>query len=279
MPGRYRGHDSRDNLFYTASGEVVYSSAGVGIVYNRKTHTQRFFLDHTDDIICVALHPDGTVAATGEIGKRCLVCVWDIENLKCHAKLEGFHTRGVCGLAFSKDGDKLFSVGLDDDHSIACWDWKKGAKIADSKGDKSLIIAIKVSPYDDTIVTVGVKHIKFWVIFGKGLRASKGSVGKKGKVQTHLSIEFGGPNVTLTGTSDGSIYAWKGNQLFKVVQAHEGPVFDLNSYDTSILSGGKDGTPARWRAAFSEAGCGRKWESGLQEASKSGILSSMKCRQ
>ena len=119
MPGRYRGHDSRDNLFYTASGEVVYSSAGVGIVYNRKTHTQRFFLDHTDDIICVALHPDGTVAATGEIGKCCLVCVWDIENLKCHAKLEGFHTRGVCSLAFSKDGDKLFSVGLDDDHQRA----------------------------------------------------------------------------------------------------------------------------------------------------------------
>ena len=75
MPGRYRGHDSRDNLFYTASGEVVYSSAGVGIVYNRKTHTQRFFLDHTDDIICVALHPDGKVVATGEIGKKAMIYV------------------------------------------------------------------------------------------------------------------------------------------------------------------------------------------------------------
>ena len=35
----------------------MYHIAAVGIVYNKKTHTQRFYLQHTDDILCLAAHP------------------------------------------------------------------------------------------------------------------------------------------------------------------------------------------------------------------------------
>ena len=50
----YRGHQCRNNLFYTASKEVVYFVAGVGVVYNLRDNSQRFFLGHNDDIIrCV----------------------------------------------------------------------------------------------------------------------------------------------------------------------------------------------------------------------------------
>ena len=38
------------NLFYTSAGDVVYYTAGVGIVYNDETNVQRFFLRHDDDI-------------------------------------------------------------------------------------------------------------------------------------------------------------------------------------------------------------------------------------
>ena len=47
----YRGHQCRNNLFYTATKEVVYFVAGVGVVYNVKKHTQKFFLGHDDDIV------------------------------------------------------------------------------------------------------------------------------------------------------------------------------------------------------------------------------------
>lgn len=47
----YRGHQVRNNLFYTASKEVVYFVAAVGVVYNAREHTQRFYLGHTDDVI------------------------------------------------------------------------------------------------------------------------------------------------------------------------------------------------------------------------------------
>lgn len=47
----YRGHQCRNNLYYTSNKEIVYFAAGVGIVYNFKEHKQRFFLGHNDDII------------------------------------------------------------------------------------------------------------------------------------------------------------------------------------------------------------------------------------
>lgn len=47
----YRGHQCRNNLYYTTSKEVVYYVAGVGVVFNTREHTQKFFLGHNDDII------------------------------------------------------------------------------------------------------------------------------------------------------------------------------------------------------------------------------------
>ena len=47
----YRGHQCRNNLHYTASGEVVYFVAGVGVVYNVAEGKQRFYLGHSDDIV------------------------------------------------------------------------------------------------------------------------------------------------------------------------------------------------------------------------------------
>ena len=47
----YRGHQCRNNLYYTSSKEIVYFVAGVGVVYNTRENSQRFFLGHNDDII------------------------------------------------------------------------------------------------------------------------------------------------------------------------------------------------------------------------------------
>ena len=64
---------------------------------------------------------------------------------------------------FLGDGRKLVSIGLDNDHSVALWDWKKGVKLATSNGHKDKIFMIRFDPIDSNrLVTVGVKHIKFW---------------------------------------------------------------------------------------------------------------------
>ena len=61
----YRCHDARNNLFYGADGSIVYHAAGVGIVMNKETNTQRFFKDHNDDILCLAVDPTLKYVATG----------------------------------------------------------------------------------------------------------------------------------------------------------------------------------------------------------------------
>ena len=47
----YRGHQCRNNLYYTQNNDVVYFVAGVGVVYTPREKSQRFFLGHNDDII------------------------------------------------------------------------------------------------------------------------------------------------------------------------------------------------------------------------------------
>lgn len=64
----YRGYDCRSNLFYTQIGEIVYHVAAVGVIYNRQQNTQRFYLGHDDDILCLAIHPSKDYVATGQVG-------------------------------------------------------------------------------------------------------------------------------------------------------------------------------------------------------------------
>ena len=65
----YRGFDTRQNLLYGQDGSVIYHAAAAGIVYNPLTKKQSFYLEHNDDIICLALNPNAKlnqVVATGQ---------------------------------------------------------------------------------------------------------------------------------------------------------------------------------------------------------------------
>jgi microtubule-associated protein-like 6 len=53
---------------------------------------------------------------------------------------KGFHQRGICALGFSHEGDYLVSIGLDDAHTIAIWDWKTGRVIASDKASQDRVI-------------------------------------------------------------------------------------------------------------------------------------------
>ena len=64
----YRGFDTRQNVHLTPDGSVVYHAAAAGVVFNPLTKTQSFYLEHNDDIICLALcrNPKlGHIVATG----------------------------------------------------------------------------------------------------------------------------------------------------------------------------------------------------------------------
>lgn len=64
---RYRGYDCRDNVFCLKTGEIVYHVAALGIVLNTESNQQRFYNCHTDDILCLAVSPDMSLVATGQV--------------------------------------------------------------------------------------------------------------------------------------------------------------------------------------------------------------------
>ncbi len=78
------------------------------------------------------------------------------------------------------DGRRLASVGLDDDHCVVVWDWKRGEKLATTRGHKDKIFLLCWNPHlPDQMVTVGIKHIKFWTQTGKWLVHSSSKQGRK----------------------------------------------------------------------------------------------------
>ncbi|CAB1335195.1 unnamed protein product, partial [Coregonus sp. 'balchen'] len=236
----YRGYDCRSNLFYTQTGEIVYHVAAVGVVYNRQQNTQRFYMGHDDDILCLAIHPLKDYVATGQVGRDSSIHIWDTEILKPMSVLKGFHQLGVCALDFSADGKRLASVGLDDNHTIVLWDWRKGEKLSAIRGSKDKIFVIKMNPYcPDKLVTAGIKHMKFWHKAGGGLIGRKGNMGK---TETMMCAVYGWTEeMVFSGTCTGDICIWRDMFLVKTVKAHDGPGF---------VTGGKDGIVALWDNTF-----------------------------
>jgi len=183
------------------------------------------------------------------VGNTASVIVWDAGSCGTLAVLKGFHKRGVCQVAWSEDGTKIASVGQDDNHSIAVYDWEQERKIGSCKGGSNKVLDIKFAPGPapgtQNLVTCGEKHVKFWTMKGRNLKSKKGIFGKLGKIQTVLSIGFAGGK-TVTGTASGHLYVWEGRSVVQAIDAHTGSVNALSSCSGGIASGGKDGKIKLW---------------------------------
>ncbi|EKX32589.1 hypothetical protein GUITHDRAFT_82168, partial [Guillardia theta CCMP2712] len=245
-----RMHDTRNCAQYTGHGHIVFLAGATGVVYNPIQHTQKFFNGHTDDVICLSLHPDFITAATGQVGRKALLCVWNTYTMQTLSVIRGFHDYGICSVSFNSDGSLLASVGMDVDHSIAVWDWKTGQKRASATGHVNRIFCIAFNPSDDSLVSAGVGHIKFWTISGRLLRGQQGKFTQGDKKQVFCSLTVSKKGRIFTGSERGEIYRWKNGDVDSVINAHHGPVFALWVCRDGLCSGGKDGMVKVWSLAL-----------------------------
>eukprot|EP00045_Choanoeca_perplexa_P020173 m.296054 g.296054 ORF g.296054 m.296054 type:complete len:157 (+) comp65081_c0_seq1:46-516(+) len=132
----YRGHQCRNNIHITSQGDVVYFVAGVAVIMSLDAQSQRFYLQHDDDIISMAMHNDEATVATGQVGHNPAIRIWDAVTLETVSILHGAHQRGVGAVVFSSANhqQRLASIGLEDDHRVAVWDWKHGTLLATCAG-------------------------------------------------------------------------------------------------------------------------------------------------
>ncbi|XP_077868401.1 77 kDa echinoderm microtubule-associated protein-like [Saccoglossus kowalevskii] len=163
----YRGRDCRNNLHLLPTGEIVYFIAAVVVLYNIEEEMQRFYLGHTDDVKCIAVHPDKVTIATGQVAGHerktdakkspCTnsastnsdstttddtdsseikvyaphVRIWDSVSLTT-LRIIGINDfdRAVCCVSFSKSdgGSHILAVDDANDHVLSVWEWNKGEK-------------------------------------------------------------------------------------------------------------------------------------------------------
>ncbi|XP_038584879.1 echinoderm microtubule-associated protein-like 1 isoform X9 [Micropterus salmoides] len=262
----YRGRDCRSNLYLLPTGETVYFIASVVVLFNVDEQLQRHYTGHTDDIKCLAVHPDKITIATGQVagtssdGKQLAphVRVWDSVSLNTlHVLGAGFFDRALVCLAFSKSngGNTLCVVDDSNDHVLSIWDWQREDRLAEVKCSTESVFAADFHPTDcNIIVTCGKSHLYFWNM-EKGLLVKKqGLFEKQEKPKFVLCVTFAENGDAITGDSSGNILVWgKGtNRISHVIQgAHEGSIFALSTLrNGTLVSGGKDRRLVSWDSSY-----------------------------
>lgn len=104
----YRGIDARRNLWVLPTGELLYYVAAVAVLFDRDEDSQRHYTGHTEDIMCMDVHPSRELVASGQKAGRdrksqAHVRIWSTESLQTlyvfgMSELDG----GVTGVAFSQ---------------------------------------------------------------------------------------------------------------------------------------------------------------------------------
>ena len=212
----YRSRDCKNNIAYTGDGRIVYHAAAAGIVLDKTTNTQRFFVQHTDDILSIAFHPDKVRVATGELGPKPIIYVWNVTTCQLAAKFRGHLEKGIKSLSFSPSGDFLAGLDMNQYHSLAIYDVNNQSLVAICKTDPAMVLQV-VFKTETELVTVGAKHYMYWKVDNKNLSSKRGIFKNNNSV---LGCVAADKEITLTGNVLGEIYKWAANSIINVKKAH-----------------------------------------------------------
>ena len=273
----YRCHDTRNNLRYTADGEIVYHTAAIGIVYNKDEHKQRFYNEHFDDITALAIHPDRNIVATGEMGPYPLISIWNIETNEALVHIREPLTKGINHLAFSKDGKYLVATAADDAHNVAVFDWEKGVAedlstiqdhrlrtkknqaqckgpvVGTCEGGRANILGVCFNKDATNIALACVKEVNI-ITVSKGKMKKKKATGLKGDNLTSIMCCGYLGNNLLCGTMKGKLLVCAGTQFTKTIKAHTSSMNSLfiRENDNGFITGGSDGMVITWNKKYAK---------------------------
>ncbi|XP_026730498.1 echinoderm microtubule-associated protein-like 2 isoform X3 [Trichoplusia ni] len=269
----YRGKDCRSNLYLLPTGEIVYFVAAVVVLFNVEEQCQRHYTGHTDDVKCIAIHPNKLVIASGQcaghdrLDARPHVRVWNSVSLATLAVIgAGQMERAVACITFSRaDGGALLAA-VDDgpDHTISVWEWQrpdKGHCLAETKCSVDTVVAAEFHPLDrNQIVTCGKNHIAFWTLDQTNMLYKRmGVFDSRDKPKYVTCLGFNHNGDVLSGDSSGNITVWaRGtNTVARLVRGvHDGAVFALlpTKEGHVVTGGGKDGRIVLFDADMNAAG-------------------------
>ncbi|XP_034943375.1 echinoderm microtubule-associated protein-like 2 isoform X2 [Chelonus insularis] len=256
----YRGRDCRSNLHLLPTGEMVYFVAAVVILYNMEEHSQRHYLGHTDDVKCIAIHPNKMVVATGQVAgtdrreSMPHIRIWHAVSLATLTVIgSGEFDGSICCLSFSKadGGSYLCAIDETSEHNISIWDWQKGergTKVTETKCSVDTVVCADWHPLErNQIVSCGKGHVSFWSLDNGGMLYKRMGVFESREKPRYVTcLAFNQNGDVLTGDSNGNIIVWaRGtNTIVRLVKSvHEGAIFSICVLKNGniVSGGGKDG--------------------------------------
>ncbi|XP_021353447.1 echinoderm microtubule-associated protein-like CG42247 isoform X3 [Mizuhopecten yessoensis] len=222
----YRSNDNSTSLMlYHRTGELVcYMDAAV-VFYNRTFDHQRFYLAHTEEITCMAIHPEGRWIATGQKAGSgpedvAHIRIWDGRTLSTQVILGvGIFSCGVSAVNFSvyRDGVLLCAVESSEKHVLTVWEWNRKRLLAKTTTTSRYVSHACFYPFDDTIlITYGDQHLYFWKLFWDPVRDTDGRLLRDKDSGTFVtedsreitSIAFPPNGDVVTGDTTGSVIVW-----------------------------------------------------------------------
>ncbi|XP_045197699.2 echinoderm microtubule-associated protein-like 2 isoform X2 [Mercenaria mercenaria] len=257
----YRGNDCRKNIHTLAGGEILYFMSYVAIIYNKDTHKQKFYKEHTDDIKCIDVHSNKFIVASGQYANRkntaikAVVRVWRSDNLHTlHVLGENMFEKSIACLTFAPNKDLIAVVDNSLEKKLTVWDTSNGSLMGQEVLHTDLVCDIGFNPkYPDILVTIGKEHTCWWKVYPESdtIQASlKPDYDNFLRAKFVICLTYNEKGDLITGDSNGTIYVFGdgGNKITNFIKhAHDGPVFTVLYHRGYILSGGRDGIIHTWQ--------------------------------
>jgi microtubule-associated protein-like 6 len=255
----YRCFDAKNTAkFSNDPDSIVFVTAALGVNMNVVSNTQTFFNKHEEDVISFDLHPNRKIAASGQMAmkgkaKMIDIFVWDVETKEVLANLKGFHIRAIKLVRFSPSGKYLLTYGLDDDHSLAVYDWAQERLVCSSKVDKKNVLDSCFALKDDRkFLSIGSRHCKVWNFKGCNVNSGRVAWPKRLRMENSKELLKQEPLITCNTFSDNSyvVGTYKGNMIqitngamSKAWKVHDGPLSVFNNCPKykRFFTGGRDG--------------------------------------
>lgn len=254
----YRCFDTRNNIRWINSNNILFHSAGVSVSMNCETNRQKFNFSNTDDII--ALDKFGNLVAAGQIGHKPFINLFNCETMETVTLISGQLEKGISHVTFNSNGTYLAGCAMNDDHDIAVYDISNSAApkvVAHAKGVKDVVLDMKFSQAANSgasLILATQRGLYIADVLKGSIKISKVTGwGAKG-VPACLCIGFCKNWDYVVGLQTGEIATAKGKSVSKILPAHKGPLFSIcsDSNRQQVFTGGADGKVIVWDANMSQ---------------------------
>ena len=172
----FKSENSRKNIFFYKTDQIIYSVSSICIIQNLDDNTQRLFggfplkekKECHDNIITSIdfLNKEVAMVATGQCGLVPKILIWSpVDTEVVYARFEQPKgSQEVSALCFDKNGHYLASFGKDENNSFYVFDLRKKELILQKEtGEKDFLLDIEFNKFqkedDEELLLVGVNKI------------------------------------------------------------------------------------------------------------------------